>query len=273
LSGAGATLSRLVSGKLGAYARTMPRTFRAACVSLLLFLAGCQPSGSEPRDSTVSDGILLFNGDGTSRNGVAALEKLLTAHGFRYDTIDSRELDEMPEVGLRHYRLLIVPGGNFESLGNGLKAETVARVHAAVRKGLNYHGICAGAFFAGDSPYNGLNLTGVRFPFYAISKAGVRKAVVPIETADGLTYDQYWEDGPELSGWGQVVARYSDGTPAVVQGRVGAGWMVLSGVHAEAPESWRDDMQFRTSADIDNAFAVTLIRAALEGAPLPRFPR
>ena len=249
----------------------MIRPIRAACASLLFLLTGCGQSTSVPRDSGSSPDILLFNGNGVSRNGVAALEALLEANGFRYDTIDSPRLDALPDGRLREYRLFIVPGGNFEVLGQGLKRETVARVRAAVRDGLNYHGICAGAFFAGNSPFNGLNLTGVQFHFYAISSDGIRKAVVPIKTADGHTYDQYWEDGPQLSGWGDVVASYPDGTPAVVQGHLGVGWVVLSGVHAEAPEGWRESMRFRTSAEIDNAFAVTLIRAALERTALTQF--
>jgi len=215
----------------------------------------------------------LFNGTGTSPNGVAALAALLAANGLAYDTVDSPHLDALPDARLRKYRLLIVPGGNFEILGRGLKHETVARVRAAVRSGLSYHGICAGAFFAGDSPYNGLNLTGVRFGFYSISRDGIRKAVVPINTPDGRSYDQYWEDGPSLSGWGDAIASYPDGTPAVVQGKLGDGWIVLSGVHAEAPESWRGNMRFRTSVEVDNAFALALIRAALERTPLPRYSR
>jgi hypothetical protein len=55
--------------------------------------------------------------------------------------------------------LLIVPGGSFEDIGNGLTATTTSNIRKAVRGGLNYLGICAGAFFAGNSPYNGLNLT------------------------------------------------------------------------------------------------------------------
>jgi hypothetical protein len=199
------SLMRLARGTLQTYAHAMSLPIRAACAFLLCVIAACQQSGSVPRDSRSAPSILLFNGTGISRNGSAALEALLEEHGFSYETIDSAHLDALPDSQLRKYRLLIVPGGNFEVLGKALKRETVARVRAAVRSGLNYHGICAGAFFAGDSPYNGLNLTGVRFPFYAISRDGVRKAVVPIKTANGATYDQYWEDGPELSGWGDVM--------------------------------------------------------------------
>jgi hypothetical protein len=103
--------------------------------------------------------------------------------------------------------------------GNGLAPSTTANVRNAIQNGLNYLGICAGAFFAGNSPYNGLNLTsGLRFGFYAAEARGIRKAAVAVTTATGQTLDQYWEDGPQLTGWGDVVGKYPDGTPAVVEG-------------------------------------------------------
>jgi len=57
----------------------------------------------------------------------------------------------------------------------------------------------------------------------------------------------------------------------VVQGQSGDGWIVLTGVHAEAPESWRGGMDFTTPASADHAYAVTLIRSALDRRPLPHF--
>jgi glutamine amidotransferase-like uncharacterized protein len=106
------------------------------------------------------------------------------------------------------------------------------RLRSVIGNGLNYLGVCAGAFFAGHSPYNGLNLTaGVRFPFYAAEDRGIRKTAVAVSTPEGPTLDHYWEDGPQLAGWGEVVAKYPDGTPAVVQGSFGDGWVVLTGVH------------------------------------------
>ena len=153
--------------------------------------------------------ILLFNGRGTSPNDVAALDRILTDGRFSYSTASSQQLDDLNESELAAYRLLIVPGGNFEEIGNGLDASTTARLRTAIRGGLNYLGICAGAFFAGHSPYNGLNLTsGVRFPFYAAEDRGIRKTAVAITTPGGLTLDHYWEDGPQLGGWGDVVAKY-----------------------------------------------------------------
>ncbi len=178
----------------------------------------------------------------------------------------------MNESQIRKYHLLIIPGGNFEQIGNSLTLSTTANIRNAVLGGLNYLGICAGAFFAGNSPYNGLNLTsGPQFAFYAAEARGIRKAAVPITTPAGLTLDQYWEDGPQLTGWGAVIGKYPDGTPAIVEGNVGKGWVILTGIHPEAPASWRGGMNFRTPVNLDNTYAATLIRAALNRESLPHY--
>src|ERR1043166_4652158 len=232
-----------------------------------LLIAGAFAGCGGPRSAPV----LLFNGTGTSRNDVAAVEQVLRDQGVDYATVGSWRLNRMSEEKMRGYRLLIVPGGNFVEIGNGLSASTPAKIRGAVQGGMNYLGICAGAFFAGNSGYNGLNLTGgVRFGFYAAEARGVRKAAVAIAGADGETLDQYWEDGPELSGWGSVAGKYPDGTAAVVEGRFGGGRVVLSGVHPEAPESWRRGMTFGTPASVDHRYAAKLIQAALNGTGLGR---
>lgn len=225
---------------------------------VFVFAGGC--ATSEPAASD----ILLFNGRGTSSGDVAAVEDILRENGWRYSTASSARLDAMSESELKTYRLLVVPGGNFVDVGNGLASSTTTKLRNAIGNGVGYLGICAGAFFAGASPYNGLNLTeGVRFPFYSLEDRGIRKASVTIARASGEPLEVYWEDGPQLTGWGQTVAKYPDGTPAVVQGKFGDGWVVLAGVHAEAPERWRRGLEFATPANLSRAYAATLIDAAL----------
>ena len=181
-------------------------------------------------------------------------------------------MNEMSESRIRGFRLLIVPGGNFVDIGNSLTSKTTANIRGAVQNGLNYLGICAGAFFAGNSPYNGLNLTSrVRFGFYAAESRGIRKAAVAIAVAQGPTLDQYWEDGPQFTGWGAVVGKYPDGTPAIAQGTFGNGSVILTGVHPEAPERWRHEMIFTTPVSLDNAYAGTLVYAALNRTSLPHY--
>jgi len=216
--------------------------------------------------------ILLFNGTGTSANDVVALETILSNKQLSYSTANSSELNDMSESQLTAYHLLIVPGGNFITIGNNLRSSTTASIRNAVQNGLNYLGICAGGFLAGSSQYNSLDLTsGVRFGFYADEDRGIRKTAVAIAAAGGPTLDQYWEDGPQFSGWGAVVAKYPNGTSAIVEGTSGKGWVILSGVHPEAPESWRRGMTFSTPVSVDNVYAGTLIHAALNRTRLPHY--
>ena len=250
-------------------ARLMLTTLCA--VAIATAFAGCRTGSYEREKPSHADiaPILLFNGTGTSTGDVAALEKILTGEHLDYSTTDSPELNAMSESQMCKYRLLIVPGGNFEHIGNSLTSSTAANIRNAIQHGLNYLGICAGAFFAGNSPYNGLNLTsGTRFGFYAAEARGIRREAVAVTTAGGQTLDQYWEDGPQLTGWGAVAGKYPDGTPAIVEGTFGNGWVILTGVHPEAPASWRHGMDFKTPADIDNAYAATLVRAALNRGSL-----
>lgn len=255
-----------------ATARVVLTTLCAVLISTAF--TACRARGDEggmPTAGNVAP-ILLFNGTGASPGDVAALEKILSSEHLNYSTANSPRLNGMSELQIRGYRLLIVPGGNFERLGHALTASTAANIRNAIHNGVNYLGICAGAFFAGNSPYNGLNLTsGLRFEFYAAEGRGIRNAAIAITAAKGPTLDQYWEDGPQLSGWGAVVGKYPDGTPAIVQGAFGNGWVILTGVHPEAPASWRRGLDFRTPVNIDNAYAATLIRAALNRELLPHY--
>ena len=138
---------------------------------------------------------------------------------------------------------------------------------------MSYLGICAGGFLAGNfpAPYNSFNLSsGVQFGFYS-AENNARKAAVRITMAEGPALDQYWEDGPQFAGWGEVVGKYPNGTPAIVEGTVGKGLVILSGVHPEAPANWRRGMDFQTPASADTAYAGTLIVAALNRVTLPHF--
>ena len=219
-------------------------------------------------DSVDASPVLLFNGEGTSPTDVAAIESILDGMRLSYSEVNSGRLNHTSMAQLNAHRLLIVPGGNFEVIGKGLARETSANIRKAVEAGLSYLGLCAGAFFGANSPYNGLNLTsGVRFAFYSAENRGIRKAAVTITDAGSGTLDQYWEDGPQLSGWGLVIAKYPDGAPAVVEGSLGRGWIVFSGVHPEAPAAWRRGMTFRTPASASHAYAARLISAALKTGP------
>lgn len=259
---------------------TASRLF-SAMVSIvsLIFLTQCGSGNMRTSTATLpaaipsAQPVLLFTGTGTSAPDVAAVESLLQTLNLSYATADSAQLNAMSEQQMGGYKLLIVPGGNSITIGSDLTASTAAAIRGAVQEyGLHYLGICAGAFFGGYSIYNGVNLTdGVFFNFYAAEYEGIDEEPVEISFPNSQPLDVYWQDGPQLSGWGSVVATFPDGTPAIVEGMSGSGFVIFTGVHLEAPASWRGTMVFTTPVSVDLAYASTVTQAALNGTQLPHF--
>jgi glutamine amidotransferase PdxT len=218
--------------------------------------------------------VLLFIGTGTSSGDVSAVKTILGNLKLTYATATTSQLNAMSESTLKTYKLFLMPGGNAVTISQNLSSKTTTNIHnAIVNDGMHYLGICAGAFFAGDSSYNYLSLTspGVWFNFYGDYFKGISKEAVEVKASDGTKLDQYWENGPQLTGFGNIVGKYPDGTPAIVEGKSGKGWLILSGVHPEAPDSWRGGMNFSTPASVDNAYAQTLVTAAINGTSLAHF--
>lgn len=217
--------------------------------------------------------MLLYNGTGTSSTDVAAVETQLSTLKLTYSTANTSQLNAMSETQLKAYKLLIVPGGNSITIGNSLTSKATTNVRNAVSNdGLHYLGLCAGGFFGGYSIHNGVDLTsGVWFNFYADEFKGIHKEPVLISFPSGTPLDIYWQDGPQFSGWGSIVGKFPDGTPAIVESSYGKGFVILSGVHPEAPASWRIGMNFTTSLATDLAYADTLITSALNATSLKHF--
>jgi hypothetical protein len=111
----------------------------------------------------------------------------------------------------------------------------------------------------------------VWFKFFADYYKGIHKESVMISFPSRSKLDIYWENGPALTGWGKVVGRYPNGTAAITEGYWGKGFVILSGIHPEAPQSWRSGMSFSTPVDVDLAYAATLVRSALNRTMLPHF--
>ena len=217
--------------------------------------------------------VLLFDGTGVSRGSVKAWQSVLERRHLSYECVDSAELNAMTAGRLRQYRLLIVPGGNYLSMGRSLGAETGPKVRRAVESGgLNYLSVCADGLLAGKPDVPGFDLAGGRrFDFYSVVNQGIHKAAVSLQQPAGPPMEHYWEAGPQFTGWGNILARYPNGTPAIVEAAVGKGWVILSGVHPEASEAWRQGMSFTQSAQTANDYAATLVEAALNRKELPHF--
>jgi Biotin-protein ligase, N terminal len=251
----------------------------AVSIAALTFLTQCgsgnmrMPVATLPAATPSVQPVLLFIGSGTTASDVAAVESVLQTLNLSYSTADSTQLNAMSEQQMGGYKLLIVPGGDSITIGTSLTASTASAIRGAVQDyGVHYLGICAGAFFGGYSIYNGVNLTdGVFFNFYAAENQGIDEEPVEISFPNSQPLDVYWQDGPQLSGWGSVVAKFPDGTPAIVEGMSGSGFVVFTGVHLEAPASWRGTMVFTTPVSVDLAYAGTVFQSALNGTQLPHF--
>jgi glutamine amidotransferase-like uncharacterized protein len=235
--------------------------------AFVLVSAACGPApGPHPL-------VLLYEGKGASANDVKEWKVLLDAKGVSYSARGTAEFNAMTMRDFMGFKMVMIPGGNFEEMGKALTPATTTAIRTAVENGTNYLGVCAGALLAGNSPYNGINLTsGVHFKFHALSAEGKRKAAVGVTFPGHLGAGMYyWEDGPELSGWGKPIAQYYDGVPAVVQGSVGRGWVMLSGVHPEAPANWFEGLEFQPDVVANREFARTLFNAALDGTAQMEF--
>jgi hypothetical protein len=245
----------------------------SSSTSTSTILTGSDSFGAQQANTyTSTTPVLIFNGSGTSSSDVAAVESVVKAKGLAYHTANSSQLDGMSESQLMAYKLFIVPGGNSITIGNNLSSKATTTVRGAVSQGLNYLGICAGGFFGGYSKYNGIDLTsGVWFSLYADYFKGIHKESVAISFPGGTKLDIYWQNGPELSGWGQIIGKYPNGSAALTEGYWGKGFVILSGVHPEAPAGWRSGMAFFTPLDVDLAYAGTLVTSALNRVTLPHF--
>lgn len=216
-----------------------------------------------------SPSVLLFNGTGVDYEW-PSLEAVLKSNAIPYVTANSGQLNRMTVQELSQYKLLLIPGGNSIVIANHLTPTALANVHTAVTvNGLNYLGICAGSWVASDS----LDLTsGVRFDVYPDwNKSHNPEALWISFPAPQAKLSIYWHDGPQLNGWGLVVGTYPTGSAAIAEAYAGKGFVVLSGVHPDAPASWRTCCKFGTPLQVDLAYTATLIKAAMNATFLPHF--
>jgi glutamine amidotransferase-like uncharacterized protein len=185
--------------------------------------------------------VLLFNGTGSSPTEVTALESILVSMNLSYSTATTAQMNAITEAELKAYKLFLMPGGNSIQMGDYLTRAATALVHQGVMNdGVSYLGICAGAFMGGYSDiYNTFDLTGgVYFDFYKDYYRGVVDEILPVSFANASPLQIVWWSGPELSTFGNVVAKYPDGTTAIAEKALGSSFVLLSGVHPDAPLNW-----------------------------------
>ncbi len=233
---------------------------------------------TEPRRFLVD--AMIFNGVGVNASNGQALIDLVASHGLSYEVIDSAKLNSMPLDQLLKYGVFVWPGGDANQMNSALTSETRVRVRQAVRQGVGYAGFCAGAWIAvgpdalNKAPYWGFAIASGDYlkVFYPLVPPPPDGFMVWVQFPDGSKRNVVWWQGPFLwKSLGSIIAKYADGSSAISETWSGLGYVTLSGVHTEAPQSWRDGIGLVDSDGLDLDIAWDMIDAALKQRPLAAF--
>jgi glutamine amidotransferase-like uncharacterized protein/predicted small secreted protein len=237
--------------------------------------SGAGSSGTmegDPRQ--FSTDVLLYNGAGAAATDVNAFIDLLDAEDLSYKLINESELNEMSVDELAAFGMILWPGGYAGIASNNLSTATRRRVREAVKaRGVSYAGFCAGSFMAvGPEDYGFAFLSSdAILPEY--EPDGIHQhdyaEIEAFTMPGGSVQDLVWFGGPYFPSASEVLARYRDGTPAMMQTMAGKGFVVLSGPHPESPVGWADSDADRDGKTGDRTLARKLILSALRRQPLP----
>lgn len=265
--------------------------------ALLLLFVGCakpmdppklpvaaQAAGASVPDTWAGQGrsdVVIFGGVTAWKAEVDSIKAILYKHGATYEEIDSERLNAFTLDDFARYKLLIFPGGYAPTMVDFMTLATRERIRSAVQLGgLNYLGFCAGAWIAvGPAPAPGQPLAyglGVANGAYLdknfLGKKGLDHAIDRARFADGSRRNLLWYGGPVTPSLpGGVVARYSDGAPAVSQMRSGQGFVIVSGLHPAATMPMLEFLGLNDKEAIAPDFAWMLLKAGIQGKPMPAF--
>lgn len=223
---------------------------------------------------------LIFNGAGVNASNAQSLINIVASHGLTYEVVDSTQLNSMTAAQIANHGVLVWPGGNADDMNAALTAETRLHVRQAVQQyGVSYTGFCAGAWIAvgpdaaNQTPWWGFALvTGDYLKTYYPNGQDPEGAIVPVTFSNGTVRDLVWWQGPYLPVLSNgIVGKYPDGRVAIAETWSGKGYVTISGVHPEAPQSWRDGINLVDPDGLDFDVAWDLIHAALKKTPRPAF--
>jgi glutamine amidotransferase-like uncharacterized protein len=222
---------------------------------------------------------MIYDGAMAAFNDDDAIQAVVTAHNLTFKRVSSDEINHMSLDDMASYGTIVWPGGYAAQMADSLTPATRARLRAAVMdRGVGYMGICAGAWLAvgptpaqGENPSWGMSMLpgAVMDEWLPSGVDGIEMTPVTI-AGQAQKRDMVWYGGPALPEIpGGVMARYKDGTPAMVQTWAGHGFVVLTSPHPEAPQIWRDQHSLSDSDGLDWDLAFNLIEASLKQQPLP----
>lgn len=256
---------------------------------IFLICACVKPkSASQPEEvpdsvaGTDQTDVLIYSGPGSWKEEIKSLKEILYQNGATYEDLKPNQFNEMSIEDFLKYKVILFAGGDAPTVRNALKPETRARIREAVQKyGMNYLGFCAGAWLAvapaptavGEDVVYGIGVVdGPLLKESFLTQSRNSNALDRASFPGGTQRNLLWYGGPttpELPGG--VLARYSDGSPAISQIRSGSGLVIISGLHPAATKPILSWLGLYDKEAVAPEYAWTLLQAVIENQTLPAF--
>lgn len=198
--------------------------------------------------------VYIYSDDGVSEMGVQSLLLAVEQHLQRPARLINAE--QIIQGKLANSCLLVMPGGADLPYCQKLNGEGNRYIRHFIEQGGAYLGICAGAYYGcAELDFKGLNYSvkGSRelalfdgmakgslpqFTHGQLYDEGIQsKSMVEITLAEGGKTPFYYHGGccfkPNPTAAYRPLAYYPDGSLAIIEGQLGKGYYLLSGVHFE----------------------------------------
>ncbi|PPG68410.1 hypothetical protein C5C31_11155 [Rathayibacter rathayi] len=235
-----------------------------AATGLLALGAGLAVAGAKERPLA-----LVYDGPQGCDDCAPTIATVLkdSPRGYRVEYVGPGTGTALTAAALARAELYVQPGGGSDLDGVWSDLEPIADdLREWVQNGGSYLGLCFGAYLAGSEPGFDL-LPGDAFGWAGSEGSTVpddRDTVIPV-TWRGDTRHVYFQDGPGFtiddSADVDVLATYSDGTPAVLVAAYGKGRVGVAGPHPEADRSWYTEKGLSNSDGYSMDLAQDLIAA------------
>lgn len=239
------------------------------------------PESSPPVAADARTDVLIYSGPGSWGAEIASLKEILFANGSTYEILSPQKLNRFTVEDYLKYKAILFAGGDAPTVRKVLSTETHARLREAVQvHGLNYIGFCAGAWLAvapapapDEDVVYGLGVVdGPVLTLNFLAKQNRNFALDYAIFPDGSRRHLLWYGGPITPDVpGGVIAKYSDGTPAITQIRSGKGLVIVSGLHPAANKKILTNVGLFTREAIAPEFAWALFESVIHNKPLPAF--
>ncbi len=181
-------------------------------------------------------GVCLYSGSGAEL--AKDVEFALNELDVSYSKADE---DDIRKGNLENYSVLIIPGGYTKRAVSSLGEKGFELIRKFVAGGGCYIGICAGAYLAAkrvEIPGRPQGLAIIDIENVRKTGIGMRKIYLqshPITKDLKRELEIYYQNGPEILIKGEVkeVARYKNGSSAIITASFGKGKVVIFSSHPE----------------------------------------